>query len=221
MGASTDNAGTMIATQIIVGGKEACMINPPIGRTETALALLTPVLTPVLATVAGKLLDAGANALADYINDAAINDARSISVVTKSGYFYRLRKILKKWTVEPALQCIAIVRGPTGIFDLDKIKNTASKRDPRSIFQQHTETNEIDFPALRKLNLTEFPQVYLEFIIDRDALNTAFRLKPTVIYRRPTDGGEPSVANKELNLALAFYYPSDASPFAIIPVRIP
>jgi hypothetical protein len=204
-------------TSIIIGGKDSCLVNPPTKTTETALAILVPLIT----AVGSKAIDIGFDALTDYLNETLKNEASSISVSMRSIYFYRVKKSPEgTWGTEPALDCMVIARGHLGPVDVSVLKVSASKQDPKGRFGKVSETGVWSFPVLQRLGFSDFPDVYLEFVFERDPMDTVFRLQPRVAYLKRTAVKPTADGKIDLNLTLAISQPGNTSPSVILPFRL-
>lgn len=207
------------ATVVLAGGKDTCLINPPAKTTETALAILATL----GASLAGKAADIGYDALSNYVSQTIKDDTTFLSVSLRSGFFYRLKKdSSSQWVPEPALECIVIARGHPGPVDAVGLKVFAKNVDPRERFSKVSEDKSVSFPVLQRLGLSDFPEVYVELVLERDALNTVFRVQPRFVYLRETSLKSPPADGKiDLNITLAFAQPGAGSPTAVLPLRIP
>lgn len=207
------------ATVVLAGGKDTCLINPPAKTTETALAILATL----GASLTSKAADIGYDALSNYVSQTIKDDTTFLSVSLRSGFFYRLKKdASSQWVPEPALECIVIARGHPGPVDTAGLKLFAKNVDPKERFSKVSEDKSVSFPVLQRLGLSDFPQVYIELALERDALNTVFRVQPRFVYLRETSLKSPPPDGKiNLNITLAFAQPGASSPAAVLPLRIP
>ena len=205
-------------THVLIGGREACPVNPPAKTTETVLNLFAPLLI----SLGKEIAEAGVGALSEYVSDATKHDSTALTIATRSTYFYRMRKTSGAgWAVEPNIECITIARGRSGTLDVRKLSAEAEARDPRGRFKKRDDSGEIDFPVLRRLGFGTYPELYFEFAIERDALNTAFRLQPRVVYYRQSQAKTLTDGRVDLNLIFTFADPGSGTPFAIVPLQIP
>ncbi len=213
----TDSPRVSNVTRIVAGGREACLVNPPVRPTETALTILAPL----AAALGSKAADVGYDALSDYITETIKADAKSLTVAVKSAYFYQMKKGADgKWSAQPGLDCIVVARGRPGQVDVQGLRLFASRVDPKNCFSKFDQNGEPSFPILQTLGFSDFPDLYLELAFERDALDTVFRLEPRVIYYRqasvkPTDEGKV-----DLNLTISFSQPGVPSPSAVLPFRL-
>ena len=216
--AETDDKTTK-STVVLAGGKDTCLTNPPSKTTETALAIVGPL----VASLAGKAADIGYDALSNYVSQSIKDDSTFVSVTLRSGFFYRLQKAASgEWVAEPALDCIVVARGRLGAPDTAGLKAFAQNVDPKGRFTKVGEDKSISFPVLQRLGLAEFPDLYLELALERDALSSVFRIQPRAVYLRQTSLKAPPPDGKvDLNLTLSFSQAGASSPSAILPLHIP
>lgn len=206
-----------VSTRVFVGGWDVCPVNPLAKPNESAGAILVGALT----TIGEKALHVGYDALADYLHDSVINESSAMTTLAKSAFFYRYRKTLEKsWTLEPAIDCVAIVRGRFGALDSRALRASANTFDPRSRFTKFDSNNVPSFPVLGKLGLVDFPDFYFELGIERDALNTSFRLQPRVAYYRQSRVKPSTEGKVDVNVVLVFSQPGSAIPLAVATLRI-
>lgn len=216
--AESDEKATK-STVVLAGGKDTCLTTPPSKSTETALAIVGPL----VASLVGKAADIGYDALSNYVTQTIKDDSTFLSVTLRSGFFYRLRKeASSEWVAEPALDCIVVARGRLGALDAASLKTIAQNADPKGRFAKVAEDKSITFPVLQRLGFAEFPDLYLELALERDALSSVFRVQPRVVYLRQTSLKSATPDGKvDLNLTLSFSQPGASSPSAILPLHIP
>jgi hypothetical protein len=218
-GAIAENAPSVpVVTQIVLGTQsEACMVNPPTKSGETGLALALPL----LAQLGSSAVTAGSQLLSDYLTDTIKNQTSSMELVSGSGFAYQMSKgVNNKWTAIPTLECISIVRGSMGAIVVPKLNATAAANDPRGYFKKVDAQGAASYPTLRSLRLSDYPELYLEFAVERDILNSAFRLRPTFIYLRHSKVKPATDGHVDLSITFRFSVVGSESPFAIIPLRV-
>jgi hypothetical protein len=207
-----------VSTRVLMGaGSFACPVNPPTRTTESALMIAAPL----IASAVGGLLSSGAAALSTYIDGIVREETSAVNVVSTGDYFYQLSKRSGgKWEAKPRLDCLAIARGTIGRVDEKSLNKTAAMADPNGHFGKHDGgTN--DFQVLRGLGLSDFPEIYLELAIERDQLNTVFRMRPQFLYIRQPRIKIQSGGKFDLNVTLSFSLPGAGAPFAILPMHFP
>jgi hypothetical protein len=164
-----------IMTQIIVGNasSSAC------ARTHRE------GLEGLLVSVGGVFVDAVGDAVEKYVTDFANKYSSDKQTLLTSGDFYQFKVQNGIPKVNMELSCIIIVRGKVGRMDADIQKVLIANRkvlDPRGRLTGSTENIDLEF--FKDFKLVDYPEMYLEFVVDRHDTADLFKVTPVYLYFR-------------------------------------
>jgi hypothetical protein len=215
-GSSYSRAGETsnpLELRVLLGSEEVCLLNPPAHGPESALALAAPV----VAAAAESTLNAGMEALSDYLAQQIGQESSAVSSLVRSAYLYELKKAgPESWEAKPALSCIAIALGSPDAMPTAASNNQNSKEGNTPSEKPATSND-----PLKRLGFNGPPDLYIELALQRDALSTAFHLQVRFVQLKRTSVRLSPAGSIGVNLVVAFSEPDANGPFAILPLSLP
>jgi hypothetical protein len=188
--------------RVIAGSSEdTCFVS---GHRETALF-------EAGIAIGSSIIRSSVSAIGRYLTNAA--QSTSSPVMMAVGYSDLFRAKAKEGStsdvvIEPNLECLVVVTGQFGPLPPQGIPaGYAAAGDPDGMFIKVT-NNQVDPSVLHRIGLSELPNSYLEFGLERHVTAQAFRLKPKVVYFRASNATRNTQAAKNIELTITIAKPS-------------